>query len=62
MNKINTKPEFICACVFFMMAELLILLGIIGHQIELFILAGIYAFPLWICYISANQKIKHGHT
>jgi hypothetical protein len=55
----NKNPKFILAVVFFTMAELLILLGIIGHQVELFFLAAIYAFPMWICYVSAKQKFKH---
>lgn len=54
MNDIN--KEVILACVFFMMSELLIVLGMIGRVPELFLLAGLYAFPIWICYISAKHK------
>jgi hypothetical protein len=54
----NKNPEFFLIVAFFTMAETLIVLGIIGKTYELFGLAALYAFPIWICYISANSKIK----
>jgi len=53
------SKEVALSIVFFTMAEIMILLGIIGHNTELFFLAALYAFPIWICYVSANQKFKH---
>lgn len=53
------SKEIALSIVFFTMAEICILLGILGNNIELFFLAGLYAFPIWVCYVSANQKLKH---
>jgi len=56
MNKINS--EIILAIVFFTMAEVLMILGIIGRTPELYVLALVYAIPIIICYVSAKQKLK----
>lgn len=50
------KTEFILATVFLTMGEILIVLGIIGHQPDLFVLASIYLFPIWICYYSGRFR------
>jgi len=59
MNYKSINREFILATVFFTMAELMIVLGIIGQTFELFGLAAMYAIPIFICYISAREKFKH---
>jgi hypothetical protein len=56
----NKNPEFFLIIAFFTMAEIMIVLGIIGKTYELFGLAALYAFPIWICFVSMNQKLKSG--
>jgi len=57
--KQSINREVIMAIIFFTMAELMIVLGIIGQTFELFGLAAMYAIPIVICYISAKEKLKH---